>query len=186
MELSNPFKLVPSSMYLPLAIVAGGLLAWRFLFTGGDSGDVSNPTSPSMGYDPSLVALGVQTSLERDKLAASTELGKLTIATEMHALDVQSDMQAREVGLANITNDREVNLASATMLSQERMFGADLSLKNSELSVMQTIGMAEQETARLTSFNDVEKARVAGNASVAAAKAGKSKSIGFGKFKLSF
>lgn len=186
MELSNPFKLVPSSMYVPMAIVAGGLLAWRFLFSGGDSGDVSSHASPSMGYDPSLVALGVQTSLERDKLAASTELGKLTIATEMHALDVQSEMQAREVGLADTVNSREEANNYQGILSQERMFGANLNLKNSELSVMQNIGMAEQETARLMSFNDVEKARVAGNASVASAKAAKKKGFSFGGLSLSF
>lgn len=184
MELSNPFRMIPTSYYLPIAVIAGGLVAWRFLFSG-DSGDVDAPQSDAMGYDPSLVALGVQTSLERDKLAASTELGRLSIATEMHALDVQSEMQSREIGLADTINNRAENNATNLILSQERMYGADIGLKHAELGVMGGLGLAEQETARIVSANEITKAQIMGNASVAAAKAAKKKSIGFGGFSLS-
>jgi hypothetical protein len=101
--MTNPFKAIPSSYYLPLALLGGGLLAWRMLSGGGSS---PSPSSTNMGYDPSLVALGVQTSLERDKLNAQTELGKLAMQTELA-------MNERETNLASLTHDREINLASA-------------------------------------------------------------------------
>ena len=185
MELSNPLKMIPSKFYLPLALLGGGLIAWRFL--SGSSKPEESPQNSSMGYDPSLVALGVQTSLERDKLNAQTELGKLAMQTELEALNVQTQADLvkndRETSLANQMHDRETS-------STERMYGGDLTLRNIELSVMQNLGLDQGNTDRFTAqqstYGLIESARITGDAQVKAAKASKKKSIGFGGFSLGF
>lgn len=142
---SNPFKMIPSSMYMPLAVIAGGLIAWRVFSGSGDSsgGDAVASQSNALGYDPSLVALGVQTSLERDKLNSQTELGKLAIATEMHSLDVTSEMQGREIGLADTISARDSATSIATLSSNERMYAADMGYKHAALVEQSRLASAE-------------------------------------------
>jgi len=103
--MTNPFSAIPKAYYLPLALVGGGLVAWRVF--GSSGGEQSpSPANTQLSYDPALVSLGVQTSLERDKLNAQTELGKLSMQTEL-------TVNEREINLASLTHDREINLASA-------------------------------------------------------------------------
>lgn len=143
--LSNPFKMIPSSMYVPIAVIAGGLIAWR-VFSGSDDnggGDAVASQSSVLGYDPALVALGVQTSLERDKLNSQTELGKLALATEMHSLDLMSEMQGREIGLEDAINARDSANSIAMLASNERMYGADMGYKHAALGVQASLASAE-------------------------------------------
>ena len=143
--LSNPFKMIPSSMYMPLAVIAGGLIAWRVFSGSSDSGsgDAAASQSNVLGYDPSLVALGVQTSLERDKLNSQTELGMMALATEMHSLDVTSEMQGREIGLADTINARDSANSTAMIASNERMYGADMGYKHAALGEQSRLADAE-------------------------------------------
>lgn len=142
MELSNPLKMLPSQYYLPLAIVAGGFLAWRFMFSG-SGGDETVTTNTSMGYDPSLVALGVETSLERDKLAAQTELGKMSMQTELQALDKEYTYRGVELASAERLADKEYGYRSAELASNERKEFGNIGLQHAELSVMQNLGQQE-------------------------------------------
>jgi len=187
MEFANPLKAVPSRWYLPLALLGGGLLAWRFLSGGSDTAE--SPTSSSMGYDPALVALGVQTSLERDKLNAQTELGKLAMKTELDAIGLNNANEAMFASYADKANERDYLTANNAIGSQERMYGGDLTLRNIELSVEQALGMAanetERENARQAAWATTESARLEADAKVNAAKASKKKGFSFGKFSLS-
>lgn len=180
MELSNPLKMIPSQYYLPLALVAGGLLAWRFLFSGGSS--ESSPSNTALGYDPSLVALGVETSLERDRLNANTELGKLAMQTELQAMDKQYGFLGIELASNERTTQRHLD-------SAERVRGAEIGLNHAELGVMNHLGMLAEQTAQRvaeqTAWSTVESARVTGDAAVRTAKASKKKSFGFKGFSLS-
>lgn len=180
MELSNPLKMIPSQYYLPLAIVAGGLLAWRFMFNGSSD---SSSTNTALGYDPSLVALGVETSLERDRLNANTELGKLAMQTELQAMDKQYSFLGIELASNERTTQRHID-------SAERVKGAEIGLNHAELGVMQQLGQWSEQTAQheasQSAWSSVESARVAGDAAIRTAKASKKKGFSFGGLSLSF
>jgi hypothetical protein len=177
MELTNPLKLIPSQYYLPLAVVAGGLIAWRFIFSGGD--ESPNTGASSMGYDPSLVALGVQTSLERDKLNASTELGKLAMQTELQAMDKQYTF----LGTENALN---AGVVKHQIDSAERVRGAELGVQHAELDAMQYLGNLSEYSRRHEANIDLHKTVAIGNAQTATAKASKKKGFSIGGFSLSF
>jgi len=163
MLLNNPFKMLPSSYYMPLAIVAGGLLAWRFLATR-EHNNTAN-ASANVAYDRDLIALGVQTSLERDKLNATTELSKFAMQTEMQGLDRQLTFD--EAALKYSTD------------SAERV-------KRDELSVMSRLNELTEYTRQHEANVDLQKTIASANAHVASTKAAKKKGFSVGGFSLSF
>ena len=163
------FPKVPTGAIPLIAVAVGGVIAWRLL--SGGSSDAA-PQVVQTGYDPQLVALGTQSALKTKELESQQ-----AIATK--AMDT-------EIQTAKLNNE----LARYGMDSEERKFGAELGLRNSELSVSQNLGLhqieAQRQTSIVTAQSQVELARIQGDAQVKAAKASKKKGFSCCGVGLSF
>ena len=152
------FPKVPGGAIPYIAVAVGGVIAWRIL--SGGSSDAA-PQIVQTGYDPELVALGTQSALKTKEIEAQQ-----AIATKAMDTEIQTTMLSNELARYGIDSD-------------ERKFGGELGLRNSELSVRQNLGLtqieAQRQTNIITAQNQVELARIESDAKVKAAKASKSK-----------
>lgn len=179
---------VPSGAIPYIAVAIGGVIAWRIL-SGGSSSDAA-PQVVQTGYDPELVALGTQSALKTKEIESQQAIAMKAMDTEVTTRSMANDLAKHQSDLGYSIGREEINLASAELYSKERMYGGELALRNTELSVQQNLGLNQIEAQRQvgiqTAQSQVELARIAGDAQVKAAKASKSKGIKFGGFGLSF
>ena len=162
-----------------IAVVVGGVIGWRLLSGGG--GSDAAPQIVQTGYDPELVALGTQSALKTKEIEAQQAIATKAMDTEVATRAMDNELVKYQSDLGYSIGREEINLASAELFSKERMYGGDLALRNTELSVQQNLGLNQIEAQRQlgiqTAQSQVELARIEGDAKVKAAKAGKSKGI---------
>lgn len=197
-----------------LGFAIGGVVLIGYMLRN-KSGGNSSPVILSTEPDKELVALGIQSRMQDANNQTDILLSQQTNETTLKALALgsQSEYDLAKVNADSMINlskleaDSTLSLAqlstgfevqklktdqenlNSTLGTQERIKGAELTLENIRLSVQQNLGIrqidANSRISEVESQAEIEKARITGNASVAAAKAAKKKGFSIGGFSLS-
>lgn len=197
-----------------LGFAIGGVVLIGYMLRN-KSGGNSSPVILSTEPDKELVALGIQSRMQDANNQTEILLSQQTNETTLKALALgsQSEYDLTKlnadsmINLSKLEADSNLSLAqlstgfevqklktdqenlNSTLGTQERIKGAELTLENIRLSVQQNLGIrqidANSRISEVESQAEIEKARITGNASVAAAKAAKKKGFSIGGFSLS-
>ena len=135
----NFSKLMPSGAGAKVLMIGGALVAavigWRMLSGGGGSSASVVYTDGS--YDPELVALGTQASLERDAMANELEIAKLQYGNTLAlaGMDASTTLSLANIGAQMQASDlaSTQNIAMQSLWSNERMFASDIVLQTEAL-----------------------------------------------------
>lgn len=196
-----------------LGATIGGVILIGYMVRN-KAGSSNSPVILSTEPDKELVALGIQSRMQDSANQTEIALSQQSNETTLKALAMGNETEFQlaklnadsSIKLSQMDNEQVFSLAQmstgfetaklksdsenllATLGTQERIRGAELTLDNIQLSVQQNLGIrqidASSRIAEIESQTTLEQARIAGNASVAAAKAAKKKGFSIGGYSL--
>ena len=128
------FSALQSGVSTKVLMIGGAIVAavigWRMLSGSGSSASAAYADG---SYDPALVALGTQASLERDAMANDLEIAKLQYGNTLAlaGMDANTTLSMANIGAQMQANDlaSTQNIAMQSLWSNERMFASDITLQ---------------------------------------------------------